>query len=44
MVRNKFIDLGWRLRGSPEYEDFVNSFINILEGIEKGELNKGNNT
>ncbi len=44
IVRNKFIDLGWRLRGSPEYEDFVNQFINILEGIEKDELNKGNNT
>ncbi len=42
IIRNKYIDLGWRLRDSPEFEIFFNRFIKIIEHIERNEQNKGN--
>lgn len=43
IIRNKFIDIGWRLRNSPEYQDFVNKFVDIIERLEKNALNNETN-
>lgn len=44
IIRSKFIDIGWRLRNSPEYLDFVNKFVDIIERLEKNALNNETDT
>jgi len=35
LIRNKFVDVGWRLRNSPEIKKFSEYFISNIEEIEE---------
>lgn len=43
IIANRFIDIGWRLRNSPEFKLFTQKFLQIVEKKESEIKNESNN-
>jgi len=39
IIKNKFIDIGWRLKDSPEFQRFTEEFLKIIEEREDENTN-----